>query len=147
MSELEQSSMNFFDHIKELRQKLMYSIIFFLISFVVSFYFSQSIFEFLAKPLTSILPDGNGLIYTALQEAFLTNVKVAFFTAAFISFPFLSIQIWSFVAPGFDQERKTNFITNFDRNSLSISIRSSSCLLCYFANSMEVFFEFSNSSS
>ena len=89
MSEIEHSSMNFFDHIKELRQKLMYSIIFFLITFVISFYFSQSIFEFLAKPLTSILPDGNGLIYTALQEAFLTNVKVAFFTAAFISFPFL----------------------------------------------------------
>ena len=78
MSEIEHSSMNFFDHIKELRQKLMYSIIFFLITFVISFYFSQSIFEFLAKPLTSILPDGNGLIYTALQEAFLTNVKVAF---------------------------------------------------------------------
>ena len=106
MSEIEQSSMNFFDHIKELRQKLMYSIIFFLISFVVSFYFSQSIFEFLAKPLTSILPDGNGLIYTSLQEAFLTNVKVAFFTAAFISFPFLSIQIWSFVAPGLLKKEK-----------------------------------------
>ena len=106
MSEIEQSSMNFFDHIKELRQKLMYSIIFFLISFVISFYFSQSIFEFLAKPLTSILPDGNGLIYTALQEAFLTNVKVAFFTAAFISFPFLSIQIWSFVSPGLLKKEK-----------------------------------------
>lgn len=106
MSEIEHSSMNFFDHIKELRQKLMYSIIFFLITFVISFYFSQSIFEFLAKPLTSILPDGNGLIYTALQEAFLTNVKVAFFTAAFISFPFLSIQIWSFVAPGLLKKEK-----------------------------------------
>ena len=106
MSEVEHSSMNFFDHIKELRQKLMYSIIFFLITFVISFYFSQSIFEFLAKPLTSILPDGNGLIYTALQEAFLTNVKVAFFTAAFISFPFLSIQIWSFVAPGLLKKEK-----------------------------------------
>ena len=98
MSEIE-SSMNFFDHIKGLRQKLLYVIIFFLITFIVSFYFSQSIFEFLAKPLTSILGEGNGLIYTALQEAFLTNVKVAFFTAAFISFPFLSIQIWSFVCP------------------------------------------------
>ena len=75
MTEVE-SSMNFFDHIKELRQKLIYVIIFFIIAFIVSFYFSQSIFEFLAKPLTSILGDGNGLIYTALQEAFLTNVKV-----------------------------------------------------------------------
>ena len=75
-------------------------------SFVICFYFSQTIFEFLAKPLTSILKDGNGLIYTALQEAFLTNVKVAFFTAAFISFPFLSFQIWSFIAPGLLKKEK-----------------------------------------
>ena len=100
------SSMNFFDHIKELRQKILYVIIFFIVAFIVSFYFSQSIFEFLAKPLTSILGEGNGLIYTALQEAFLTNVKVAFFTAAFISFPFLSIQIWSFVSPGLLKKEK-----------------------------------------
>jgi len=106
MNKVESNSMNFFDHIKELRQKLMYSIIFFIVTFIISFYFSQIIFEFLAKPLTSILGEGNGLIYTALQEAFLTNVKVAFFTAAFISFPFLSIQIWSFVAPGLLKKEK-----------------------------------------
>ena len=102
----EEVSMNFLDHLKELRQKLIYSIIFFILSFVICFYFSQTIFEFLAKPLTSILKDGNGLIYTALQEAFLTNVKVAFFTAAFISFPFLSFQIWSFIAPGLLKKEK-----------------------------------------
>ena len=102
----QETSMNFLDHLKELRQKLIYSIIFFILSFIVSFYFSQSIFEFLAKPLTSILKDGNGLIYTALQEAFLTNVKVAFFTAAFISFPFLSFQIWSFISPGLLKKEK-----------------------------------------
>ena len=102
----QETSMNFLDHLKELRQKLIYSIIFFILSFIVSFYFSQSIFEFLAKPLTSILQDGNGLIYTALQEAFLTNVKVAFFIAAFISFPFLSFQIWSFISPGLLKKEK-----------------------------------------
>ncbi len=106
MNDTETKPMNFFDHIKELRQKLMYSIIFFIFAFIVSFYFSQTIFEFLAKPLTSILGEGSGLIYTALQEAFLTNVKVAFFTAAFISFPFLSIQVWSFVAPGLLKKEK-----------------------------------------
>ena len=100
------TSMNFLDHLKELRQKLIYSIIFFIFSFIISFYFSQSIFEFLAKPLTTILQDGNGLIYTALQEAFLTNVKVAFFTAAFMSFPFLSFQIWSFISPGLLKKEK-----------------------------------------
>ena len=40
------------------------------------------------------------------KRPFLTNVKVAFFTAAFISFPFLSIQIWSFVAPGLLKKEK-----------------------------------------
>ena len=101
MSDATPDTMNFFDHLKELRKKLLYSIIFFVLTFIVCFYYSQSIFEFIAQPLTSILPEGNGLIYTALQEAFLTNVKVAFFTAAFISFPFFSIQVWSFIAPGF----------------------------------------------
>jgi len=37
MTEVE-SSMNFFDHIKELRQKLIYVIIFFIIMFVLIFY-------------------------------------------------------------------------------------------------------------
>ena len=59
------SSMNFFDHLKELRQKLIYVIIFFIIAFIVSFYFSQSIFEFLAKPLTSILGDGRSEEHTS----------------------------------------------------------------------------------
>ena len=100
-------SMNFFDHIKELRSKLLYSIIFFIFSFIVCFYFSKDIFVFLAKPLTDILGEGNGLIYTALQEAFLTNVKVAFFTAAFVSFPFFSYQIWTFIAPGLVAKEKS----------------------------------------
>jgi len=106
MSETAPDTMNFFDHLKELRKKLLYSIIFFVLTFIVCFYYSQSIFEFIAQPLTSILPEGNGLIYTALQEAFLTNVKVAFFTAAFISFPFFSIQVWSFIAPGLLKKEK-----------------------------------------
>jgi|TARA_B100000787_G_C16188869_1_gene296236 sec-independent protein translocase protein TatC len=100
-------TMNFFDHLKELRKKLLFSIIFFILSFIVCFYFSKQLFVFLAKPLTDILGDGNGLIYTALQEAFLTNVKVSFFTAAFISFPFLSYQIWSFVSPGLLKKEKS----------------------------------------
>ncbi len=103
--ETEETSMNFLDHLKELRQKLIYSIIFFLIAFVVSF-ISLIYIRFLARPLTSILGEGNGLIYTALQEAFLTNVKVAFFSAAFVSFPFLSFQIWSFVSPGLLKKEK-----------------------------------------
>ena len=107
MTKEEGDSMNFFDHLKELRRKLLFSIVFFILSFIICFYFSKQLFVFLAKPLTDILGEGNGLIYTALQEAFLTNVKVSFFTAAFISFPFLSYQIWSFVSPGLLKKEKS----------------------------------------
>jgi len=47
------------------------------------------------------------LIFTALQETFITYLKVSFFAAFFASSPLILIQIWKFVAPGlYDNERK-----------------------------------------
>ena len=50
------------------------------------------------------------MIYTALQEAFFTYVKVAFFAAAFLGFPVVAIQIWLFVAPGLYKSEKKAFL-------------------------------------
>ena len=57
----EGDSMNFFDHLKELRKKLLFSIVFFILSFIICFYFSKQLFVFLAKPLTDILGDEDHL--------------------------------------------------------------------------------------
>ena len=46
------------------------------------------------------------LIFTQLYEVFFTYVKVAFFGAAFISFPVVASQIWLFVAPGLYRSEK-----------------------------------------
>ena len=40
------------------------------------------------------------MIFTALHEAFFTYIKVSFWTALFVSFPFVAGQFWRFVAPG-----------------------------------------------
>ena len=43
---------------------------------------------------------GRHMIFTNLTEAFFTYMKVAFWTATFISFPIIATQLWMFVAPG-----------------------------------------------
>ncbi|MBV8523467.1 MAG: twin-arginine translocase subunit TatC [Acetobacteraceae bacterium] len=98
------------DHLIELRRRLIWSIGAFLIAFFVCYHFSGHIYSFLAQPLENILESKTGhdrrLIFTALTEAFFTYVKVAFFGAAFFSFPIVASQIWLFVAPGLYRSEK-----------------------------------------
>ncbi|MDA1319808.1 MAG: twin-arginine translocase subunit TatC, partial [Proteobacteria bacterium] len=68
---------------------------------------------FLQQPLANWFAD-NGLegrmIFTALHEGFFTQIKVAFFTSLFISFPFILLQIWRFIAPGLYKNEKQAFL-------------------------------------
>jgi len=106
------NKMTLMDHLIELRKRLLWSFVFVFIFFCVCFYFANDLFYFLAKPLANLFDkqSGQGFIYTALQEAFFTELKVAFFFALFFSFPFVSIQIWRFIAPGLYKDEKNVFL-------------------------------------
>ena len=56
------------------------------------------------------IENGQGFIYTALQEAFFTELRIAFFFALFFSFPLIAIQIWKFIAPGLYTKEKKAFL-------------------------------------
>lgn len=100
------------DHLIELRQRLLYSVIALLVAFLVCFFFAEQLFNFLAQPLADILTarEGRGtaprLIFTDLTEVFFTQIKVAFFFGAFISCPIFLTQFWLFVAPGLYKNEK-----------------------------------------
>jgi sec-independent protein translocase protein TatC len=97
------------EHLVELRRRLMWSIGAFLICFFICYHFSGRIYLFLAEPLAEIMRQRGEephLIYTALTEAFFTYLRVAFFGAAFISFPVIASQLWLFVAPGLYRSEK-----------------------------------------
>lgn len=98
------------EHLVELRRRLIWSLVAFAIAFAVCYHFSNQIYYFLARPLAQILkshPEADRkLIYTQLYEAFFTYLKVAFFGAAFLSFPVIASQIWLFVAPGLYRSEK-----------------------------------------
>ncbi|HEX9463879.1 MAG TPA: twin-arginine translocase subunit TatC [Alphaproteobacteria bacterium] len=110
---VEDNKMPLMAHLIELRQRLIYSIAAFLICFAAAYYVSQPIFNFLVEPLHKVYetkPDAHRLIFTAPTEAFFTYMKVAFFTAAFVSFPVIASQIWLFVAPGLYKHERSAFL-------------------------------------
>ena len=102
-------TMPLLDHLMELRTRLLWSVLAFLFTFFVCFYFAQPIYDFLVIPFAKIMQEIGGtdrMIYTALTEAFFTQIKVGFFAAAFISFPIFASQIWLFIAPGLYKHEK-----------------------------------------
>ena len=100
----------FISHLTELRQRLINSIIFLFVLFVICYYFSEYIYGFLVSPYAqAVESDGSNrrLIFTALQETFLTYLKVSFFSAFFITSPFILMQVWKFIAPGLYKHQKS----------------------------------------
>jgi len=108
--ELNDKTMPLLDHLIELRTRLLRAVVAFALAFLLSYHFAQPIYRFLAQPLADILiKQGWGeprMIYTALYEAFFTYLKVAFFGAAFVSFPIFAHQMWLFIAPGLYRSEK-----------------------------------------
>lgn len=90
------------EHLIELRNRLLYSIVAFFIAFGICYYFAPQIYAFLVKPLAAIYEgqEGKRLIFTGLTEAFFTYMRVAFYAALFVSFPLIACQIYIFLAPG-----------------------------------------------
>ena len=99
----------FLSHLVELRKRLISSFICLLFFFLFCYYFSEYIYGFLVDPYAQAVKDGGvgrRLIFTALQETFITYLKVSFFAAFFFTSPFILIQIWKFIAPGlYDNEK------------------------------------------
>ena len=96
-------TMPLLDHLMELRTRLVYSAATLVITFMVGMYFAPYILDFLMRPLASAMKEVGGtnrMIYTHLAENFFTQMKVAFFAAAFCTFPIFANQMWMFVAPG-----------------------------------------------
>ena len=104
--------MPLFDHLVELRRRLTWTIVVLFVVFIICFvFFANDIFEFLVQPLAHVLAKYSDtphrMIFTALQEKFLVNIKVSLFASLFITFPFIAIQFWLFVAPGlYKRERR-----------------------------------------
>ena len=99
------------DHLIELRSRLIKALIAFGMMFAICFVFAKDIYNVLVWPFVWIAgPENSKFIYTALLEYFVTQLKLAMFGAAFLSFPIVAAQIYMFVAPGLYKHERSAFL-------------------------------------
>lgn len=119
MSEENENSMPFLDHLEELRWRLVKSVIAILIFSVVIFYFTEwimdNIFLALAKPefpifkffcwSFGICTEEISITFQSVQMSgqFTTNLMMAIIGGVIIAFPYVFYQLWSFIKPGLKQ--------------------------------------------
>ena len=114
--EIEKSSAPLIEHLIELRSRLMWSIGGFFIAFLVCFFFAKQLFNLLVIPFqwatewAGLDPTSVDLIYTAPQEFFFTQIKLAMFGGLVIAFPLIAAQIYKFVAPGLYKNERGAFL-------------------------------------
>jgi sec-independent protein translocase protein TatC len=99
------------EHLVELRGRLIKALIAFFLTFIVCFIFAKQIYNILVWPFVWVAgPENSKFIYTALLEYFVTQIKLAIFGAAFLSFPVVASQIYMFVAPGLYRHERQAFL-------------------------------------
>jgi sec-independent protein translocase protein TatC len=114
--EIEKSSAPLMEHLIELRRRLIWSIGGFFVAFLVCFFFAKNLFNLLVIPFkwathwAGMDPHKVELIYTAPQEFFFTQIKLAAFGGMVIAFPLIATQIYKFIAPGLYKNERNAFL-------------------------------------
>ena len=114
--EIEKSSAPLIEHLVELRQRLIWSLVGFFLAFLLCFFFAKELFNLLVQPFQwatewAGLDKGRvNLIYTAPQEFFFTQIKLGMFGGLVLAFPVIATQIYKFVAPGLYRNERRAFL-------------------------------------
>ncbi|PJG60284.1 twin-arginine translocase subunit TatC [Aeromonas cavernicola] len=103
MSQTEQPLIS---HLMELRTRLLRAVAAILLVFVALIYFSNNIYDFIAQPLLSQLPEGTSMIATDVATPFITPIKLTLVVSFFAAIPYLLYQAWAFIAPGLYQHER-----------------------------------------
>ena len=112
--EIQDSSAQLIEHLAELRQRLIYSFVAFIIGMIICFTIWNPIFDFLTHPLCSAMAlrghSDCGLILIKLQEGFFVAISISLLGGLVLSFPIIGFQMWRFVAPGLYKTEKNAFL-------------------------------------
>lgn len=101
--ETDPGKMSFFDHLSELRARIIWSLIPAFIGVIVSFAFSDHILHFLERPLARL---DLKLVQLTPTEAFWTSMKISMVCGIFLAMPVILWQVWAFVAPGLHKHER-----------------------------------------
>jgi len=95
--------MSLMEHLDELRKRLIRSVIFLGLGFIVGWIFRYPLCTFLQKPL---LDQGHVLNYTHPTDPLNLFIKTALLAGSILASPFILYQVWLFISPGLYQNEK-----------------------------------------
>lgn len=93
-------------HLLELRTKLLKAIGSVLLVFIITVYWANDIYHYVALPLMKSLPETGSMIATDVAAPFFAPFKLTLVLSFFVAIPYVLFQIWSFVAPGLYKHEK-----------------------------------------
>ena len=111
--EIDASSAPLIEHLRELRSRLIWSVLAFVVAMVICFTVWNPIFNFLTQPICHALESRQqdcGLILLKLQEGFFVAVQISFLGGFMLAFPLIGYQLWRFVAPGLYRSERAAFL-------------------------------------
>lgn len=109
----EEKELTLIDHLVELRDRILRSVIAIVVIFLALFAFSSEIFIYVAGPLMDALPEGSTMIAIDPTSPFFAPFKLTFYVAFLIAAPYILYQLWSFIAPGLYKNEKSVAIPLF----------------------------------
>ncbi|MBC7738709.1 MAG: twin-arginine translocase subunit TatC [Candidatus Saccharibacteria bacterium] len=111
--EMDGSAAPLIEHLKELRNRILYSLGAFVLFFCVGYYLWGYFFGFLSHPMCAALNDRGQeckLVLIKVQEGFFVSLKIAVWSGFMMAFPFIAYQLWRFIAPGLYKNEKMAFL-------------------------------------
>lgn len=126
--ENESGKMSFLEHLDELRKRLVHIACFIGVGFIACWFFSRPMYDFLAAPLTGVLPEGTKLAFTRPTDPFTLYMKVAFLGSIFLTLPLTLYEVWKFIAPGLYRKEK-RYVIPFMTSSIFLFVGGAA--FCY----------------
>ncbi|MDS9467768.1 twin-arginine translocase subunit TatC [Paracoccus sp. MBLB3053] len=111
--EIDDSSAPLIEHLAELRTRLIWSVLAFVVAMVLCYAVWNPIYNFLTRPICHALETRGqecGLILLKLQEGFFVAIQISFLGGFVLAFPIIAYQLWRFVAPGLYRSEKAAFL-------------------------------------
>lgn len=99
-------------HFLELRSRVIKTVLFVSVVFLILFFIRDTLYNVIALPMLSALPNGSNLVATNITATFMVPTKLSFISAIYLSIPFILYQLWTFIAPGLYKDEKKAILPN-----------------------------------
>lgn len=112
--DIDNSAAPLIEHLAELRNRLIYAVLAYIVAILVCFVVAEPILDFMLHPIElsmRALGDPNPVMqYTSPQEYFFTLVRISMVAGFALAFPVIAYQLWRFIAPGLYRSEKNAFL-------------------------------------